>query len=83
MRTWRVRFLMTELPQPGDVVIRKISQSPECYVLSQYPGGPQFSYETYDVALARGSAFAARDHVDVWYAQDAAPFVRVAQHRVP
>ncbi|HZP47235.1 MAG TPA: hypothetical protein VFB07_01785 [Vicinamibacterales bacterium] len=70
-------------PLAGDVVVRRTAAPEEHYLLSRYGAGDQFSFRSYDDAVAAARRFALREHVDVWYRADADSVVRVAAFRAP
>ena len=68
-------------PLSGDVLISRIDASGERFQLSRYPGIDQFTFATYDLALRMARGFAARHHVDVWYAADPGAATKVLSYR--
>jgi hypothetical protein len=78
----RVRFVVRDsLPHPGDIVVHRKVHSPPVYVLSRLDGSLQFSYSTYEEAVAHATRFARSEHLDAWYTNDDRVFERVAKHR--
>jgi hypothetical protein len=69
------------LPRPGDIVVHRQVHSPAVYVLSRLDGTLQFSYKTYDEAVARAIRFASRESLDAWYTNDEQRYERFAKYR--
>ncbi len=72
-------------PQPirGDVIVRRASGNTDVYMLCRFGGDDQFSFPSYELALASASGFGARERVDVWFADEPGRLVRVASYRAP
>jgi hypothetical protein len=82
----RARRLLSQVPQeprpePGDIVIGPAEGSPTGHALRVAPRPFQIACATYDEALAHARAFAARERVDVWVAEDKGGFALVARYR--
>ena len=70
-------------PLHGDVMVRRAAASDPVFVLSRYGGGDQFSYRSYDEAMAAACSFASGERVDVWYLDEPAPIALIAAYRAP
>ena len=70
-------------PRAGDIVVHHSTVPTAPYALRRYPQGDQFSFRTYEEALAAACTFAARERVDVWYEDESTARSRVAAYRPP
>jgi hypothetical protein len=68
-------------PHPGDVVVYKSTTPAETYVLSIFQHASQLSFCRRDEAMRDAVAFATRDHVDAWYAEEGQAYESMARRR--
>ena len=58
-------------PKAGDVVIRREAGNPgHRYSISEFPGAPQLSYMSFEIALDVATGFARSAGVTVWYEEE-------------